>query len=88
VPDSHVGSVLSDLSGRRGRVTGTEPDSSAMVGMERTIVHAEIPDAELVRYATSLRSITAGTGRFTREFARYDLVPNTVAATLRAPADA
>src|ERR1051325_887790 len=42
VPDTHVGSVLSDLSGRRGRVTGTEPDPSALLGMERTIVHAEI----------------------------------------------
>ena len=87
VPDGHVGAVLSDLSGRRGRVTGTEPDSSAMVGMERTVVHAEIPDAELVRYATSLRSITAGTGRFTRHFARYDLVPANVAASLRTPKD-
>ena len=77
VPDAHVGSVLSDLSGRRGRVTGTEPDPSAMVGMERTVVHAEVPDAELVRYATTLRSITAGTGRFTRRFARYELVPPT-----------
>jgi elongation factor G len=79
--------VLSDLSGRRGRVTGTEPDPSAMVGMERTIVHAEIPDAELVRYATALRSITAGTGRFTRQFARYDLVPPNVAASLRSAKD-
>jgi elongation factor G len=87
VPDAHVGAVLSDLSGRRGRVTGTEPDPSAMAGMERTVVHAEVPDAELVRYATSLRSITAGTGRFTRHFARYDLVPPNVAAALRAPAD-
>ncbi len=84
VPDAHVGSVLSDLSARRGRVTGT--DTSAMVGMERTVVHAEVPDAELVRYATTLRSITAGTGRFTRRFARYDLVPPTVANALRAPA--
>src|SRR3954468_5898658 len=87
VPDSHVGAVLSDLSGRRGRVTGTEPDASAMVGMERTVVHAEIPDAELIRYATTLRSITAGTGRFTRTFARYDLVPANVAASLRAAKD-
>jgi elongation factor G len=85
-PDSHVGSVLSDLAGRRGRVTGTEPDPSAMIGMERTIVHAEVPEVELIRYATALRSITAGTGRFTRHFARYELVPNTVAAELRPPA--
>src|SRR3954453_11023257 len=62
VPDAHVGAVLSDLSGRRGRVTGTEPDPSAPVGMERTIVHAEVPDAELARYAITLRSFTAGTG--------------------------
>jgi elongation factor G len=88
VPDSHVGSVLSDLSGRRGRVTGTEPDPSSRVGMERTIVHAELPDAELVRYATFLRSITAGTGRFRREFNRYELVPPNVAAAMRAPAEA
>jgi len=40
-----------------------------------------------VRYATSLRSITAGTGRFARSFARYDVVPSNVAATLRKPAD-
>ena len=86
VPDAHVGSVMSDLSGRRARVTGSEPDPSAMVGMERTVVHAEIPEAELTRYATSLRSITAGTGRFTRAFARYDLVPSNVAAAMRAPA--
>jgi elongation factor G len=84
VPDTHVGSVLSDLSGRRGRVTGTEPDPGAPTGMERTIVHAEVPDAELTRYAITLRSLTAGTGRFTRRFARHEVVPATVAAALRA----
>jgi elongation factor G len=67
-------------------VTGTEPDPTALAGMERTVVHAEVPEAELVRYATALRSFTAGTGRFTRSFARYDVVPPQVAAQLRAPA--
>jgi elongation factor G len=86
VPDTYVGSVMSDLSGRRGRVTGTEPDPSAPQGMERTVVHAEIPDAELVRYAITLRSLSAGTGRFTRQFARYEIVPANVAASLREPA--
>jgi elongation factor G len=84
VPDAYVGAVLSDLSGRRGRVTGTEPDTTAPAGMERTIVHGEVPDAELARYAITLRSISAGTGRFTRRFARYDVVPDSVAQTLRA----
>jgi elongation factor G len=86
VPDAHVGPVMSDLSGRRGRVTGTVPDETAPVGMERTIIHAEIPDAELVRYAITLRSLSAGTGRFTRSFARLDVVPAHVADSLRAPA--
>ena len=80
-----MGAVLSDLSGRRGHVTGTEPDPSSAVGPSRTIVHAEMPDAELVRYPTTLRSLTAGTGRFTRGFARFDLVPASVADDLRAP---
>jgi elongation factor G len=83
VLDAHVGSVLSDLSGRRGRVTGTEPDPSAPFGMERTIVHAEVPDAELVRYPITLRSLTAGTGRFSRRFSRHEVVPPTVAGSLR-----
>ncbi len=84
VPDAYVGAVLSDLSGRRGRVTGTEPDTTAPTGMERTTVHGEVPDAELARYAITLRSISAGTGRFTRRFARYDVVPDSVAQALRA----
>jgi elongation factor G len=86
-PDAHVGAVLSDLSGRRGRVTGTEPDPDAPTGMERTVVHAEVPESELVRYAITLRSLTAGSGRFTRAFARHELVPPAVAATLRKPED-
>ena len=85
MPDAYVGAVMSDLSGRRGRVTGTVPDETSRLGMERTIVHAEVPDAELVRYAITLRSLTAGTGRFTRSFARLEVVPSNVAESLRAP---
>jgi elongation factor G len=87
VPDAHVGAVMSDLSGRRGRVTGTVPDETAPVGMERTIIHAEVPDAELVRYAITLRSLTAGTGRFNRSFARLEVVPSSVADAMRKPAE-
>src|SRR6185437_2989666 len=85
VPDAHVGAVLSDLSGRRGRVTGTEPDPSAPTGMERTVVHAEVPESELTRYTSTLRSLTAGTGRFARWFNRLELVPPNVAESLRKP---
>lgn len=70
VPDAYVGAVMSDLSGRRGRVTGTES-----VGAERSVVSAEVPELELLRYAVDLRSITAGTGRFTRRYLRHDPMP-------------
>jgi elongation factor G len=74
VPDAYVGAVMSDLSGRRGRVGGTEPAAG-----ERTVIRAEVPETELVRYAVDLRSITSGTGTFTRTFARYDPMPEHIA---------
>src|SRR5262245_5176883 len=80
VPDQFVGSVLSDLSTRRGRVLGTdaEPDTA-----ERSIVHAEVPATELVRYAVELRSMTSGTGTFTRTFVRHDPMPSNLADQVR-----
>jgi elongation factor G len=72
VPDSFVGAVMSDLSGRRGRVLGTNPDES---GTEKTVVHAEVPATDLVRYAVELRAMTSGTGTFRREFARHEPMP-------------
>ena len=74
VPDEFVGAVMSDLSGRRGRVLGTEPDPA---GTERTLVRAEVPATELVRYAVELRSMTSGTGTFARRFARHEPMPGT-----------
>ncbi|MGI8723080.1 MAG: elongation factor G-like protein EF-G2 [Geodermatophilaceae bacterium] len=79
VPDEHVGTVMSDLSSRRGHVTGTEA-----TGAEHTVVRAEIPEASLIRYAIDLRSFTGGTGRFTRSFLRYDPMPDAAAAEIRA----
>ncbi|HLT12272.1 MAG TPA: elongation factor G-like protein EF-G2, partial [Micromonosporaceae bacterium] len=72
VPDSFVGAVMSDLSSRRGRVLGTDADPS---GAERTLVRAEVPAIELVRYAVELRAMTSGAGTFTRTFLRYDPMP-------------
>ncbi|MBM0226013.1 elongation factor G-like protein EF-G2 [Micromonospora sp. ATA51] len=72
VPDPSVGAVLGDLSGRRGRVLGTEPDPDAE---GRTLVRAEVPATELLRYAVELRSMTAGAGTFRRQFVRYDPMP-------------
>ncbi|HEU5109717.1 MAG TPA: elongation factor G, partial [Micromonosporaceae bacterium] len=80
VPDSFVGPVMSDLSGRRGRVLGTEPDPA---GTEKTVVRAEVPATELVRYAVELRAMTSGAGTFRRTFARYDPMPNHLAEQVR-----
>jgi elongation factor G len=71
VADEALGSVLADLRGRRGQVHGTEP---AQVG-GYTVIHAEIPQHELSRYPIDLRSVSHGTGTFTRTFVRYDYMP-------------
>ncbi|MDP9796303.1 elongation factor G [Catenuloplanes nepalensis] len=71
VPDAYVGAVMSDLSGRRGRVMGSDADPDG----DRTFIRAEVPATELVRYAVELRSMTSGAGTFTRAFARYESMP-------------
>ena len=74
IPDSYVGAVMSDLSARRGRVLGTEP-----VPGGRTLVKAEIPELEIIRYAIDLRSMSQGTGSFTRSYLRYEPLPSHLA---------
>lgn len=76
VPDSYVGAVMTDLSSRRGRMTGT---SSA--GNDHSEINAEIPDAELLRYAIELRALTAGTGTFRRSYLRHEPVPSKAAVS-------
>lgn len=75
IPDDLVGAVLGDLSARRARVLGTDT-----VGTGRSCVKAEVPQIELIRYAVDLRSLTHGAGSFTREFARYEPLPESAAA--------
>ena len=74
VADDYVGAVMSDLSSRRGRVLGTEP-----VPGGRTLVKAEIPELEIMRYAIDLRSMSHGTGSFTRSYLRYEPLPSHLA---------
>jgi elongation factor G len=81
VPDAYVGAVMSDLSSRRGRVTGTQS-----VGPERSEVSAEVPEMELMRYATDLRALSAGTGRFSRTYLRHDPMPEQAASKTLAAA--
>jgi elongation factor G len=77
IPDDLVGAVMSDLSGRRGRVLGSEP-----VGEDRTLVRAEVPQMEVGRYAIDLRAFSHGAASFTRSFSRYEPMPDHIAAKL------
>jgi elongation factor G len=74
VPDEHIGATMSDLSSRRARLLGTDK-----VGDDRTVIHAEVPQTELVRYSVDLRSATHGAGSFTRSFGHYEPMPEEVA---------
>jgi elongation factor G len=74
VADDYVGAVMSDLSSRRGRVLGTEP-----VAGGRTLVKAEVPQLEITRYAIDLRSMSHGTGSFSRGYLRYEPLPSHLA---------
>lgn len=70
IPESYAGAVMGDVSGSRGRVTGMDTNDRG-----ETVVTATVPYAELVDYATRLRSLTRGTGDFTMEPAGYEQVP-------------
>ena len=70
VPDLDTGDVISDLNGKRAKILGMEPN-----GNGTTIINAEAPQAELLRYSMDLRSVTQGRGTFEMEFDHYEDVP-------------
>jgi len=74
VPDSYMGDIIGDLNKRRGRVLGMNPHGH---GIQQVV--AEVPMAEMSRYATDLRSITQGRGSYTMKFERYEEAPPNVA---------
>jgi len=69
VPDAYTGEVISDLNGKRGRILGMNPDNGV------TLIEAEVPLAEVQRYAQDLRSVSQGRGSYSLEFDHYDQVP-------------
>ncbi len=80
VSDDSLGAVMADLRGRRGQVHGTTPAETEGF----TVVTAEVPQHELARYPIDLRSVSHGTGSFTRSFVRYDYMPTALARTVMA----
>ncbi|MCQ2603845.1 MAG: elongation factor G [Spirochaetia bacterium] len=83
VEDQYLGDVLSDLSSKRGKVLGQD---SMGGGLQQ--VNAEVPQAELLRYAVDLRSITSGTGSFEVEFDHYSPINGKIADAVIADAKA
>ncbi len=69
VPEEYMGDIMGDVNKRRGRILGIEPRE------EFSVVTAEVPTSEIAKYATDLRSMTAGRGFFALEFARYEQMP-------------
>ncbi|MDD3153263.1 MAG: elongation factor G [Victivallaceae bacterium] len=78
IPDSYMGDITGDLNHKRGRILGMGVEE----GMQQVI--AEVPLAEMGKYATELRSMTQGRGSFELEFARYEQIPANIAAIITA----
>ncbi|KGK89785.1 elongation factor G [Desulfosporosinus sp. HMP52] len=76
VPEAFMGDVIADLNGKRGRVLGM--DSSG----KTPSIRAHVPQAEMMRYAIDLRSLTQGKGSFTMSFLRYEEVPSKISEAL------
>ncbi len=69
VPEEFTGDIISDLNGRRGRILGMDPAGKT------TVIHAEVPLAEMQSYALDLKSMTQGRATFQMEFSKYQPVP-------------
>jgi len=74
VPEEMMGDIIGDLNAKRARISGMDTQ-----GDGTTVVRAQIPQAEALRYASDLRSITGGRGSFEMEFSHYEEVPAHIA---------
>ncbi|HCP07451.1 MAG TPA: elongation factor G, partial [Synergistaceae bacterium] len=81
VPEDYLGDVMGDFNGRRGKIMGIDSRGRLQV------VKAQVPLAEMFRYAIILRSMTSGRGNFTMEFSHYEEVPHDIAKKIIAEAE-
>ncbi len=72
-PDEYQGSVIGDLSSRRGMIQGSETDPGGEI-----IINAEVPLSEMFGYSNELRSMSAGKASYTMEFAKYAACPSNI----------
>lgn len=69
VPEDYMGDIMGDISGKRGKILGMDSDGSFQ------IIKAQVPQAELYNYATTIRSLTGGRGIHSEEFSHYEKMP-------------
>lgn len=77
VNDEYMGDIIGDLNRRRGRILGMNPLEGGLQCIE-----AEVPQAEMFKYATDLRSMTQARGSFKLTFVRYEEVPGNISAKI------
>jgi len=81
IPDDFLGDVMGDLNSRRGKIMGVNPKGHLKV------ISAQVPQAEMYKYSTTLRSLTQGRGTHSREFSHYDEVPPDISQKVVAEAE-
>ena len=69
IPENFTGDIISDLNTKRARVLGINPEGSS------SSIEAQVPLAEVLRYAIDLKSVTQGRGSYTMEFSHYEETP-------------
>jgi len=69
VPEDYMGDVMGDISGRRGKILGMDTEGSFQV------IKAQVPQANLYNYSTTLRSLTGGRGLHSESFSHYEQMP-------------
>ncbi len=82
VPSDFTGDIISDLNTKRARVQGMNPENGS------NVIDAQVPLAEVLRYAIDLKSITQGKGTFTMEFSHYEEVPPNISKKIIAEREA
>ena len=69
VPEEFMGDIMGDISGKRGKIMGMDAEGNFQ------LIKAQVPQAELYHYATTVRSLTGGRGLHTESFSHYEKMP-------------
>jgi len=73
VPEEYTGDIMGDMSSRRGKIGGMNPNG------KKQVITAKVPEAEVMTYSTTLRAMTQGRGFYTKKFSHYEQVPSELA---------